>query len=328
MAGQDWFEKDFYKTLGVSKDADQAAVKKAYRKLARTLHPDTNPGDKAAEERFKEVSEAYAVLSDPEQRQQYDSVRAMAGGGARFAAGPGGGAAGFEDMLSGMFGGRGRQMRFSTNGGGAGINLEDLLGGMAGGGGFGGGFGGRRMPVRGKDVAASVTLPFRQAVQGSTQSLTVDGRPMTVRIPAGVSDGQKIRLKAKGQSSPNGGEAGDLIITVTVPSHPVFSIQGNNLRLTLPVSFDEAALGARIDAPTLDGAKVTLKVPAGTASGKVLRVKGKGITTAKGTGDLLVKVEVAVPQKLKGAAKKAVEELREATKGTDPRAELMSQAGQ
>jgi molecular chaperone DnaJ len=326
MAGQDWFEKDFYKTLGVPKDADQAAVKKAYRKLARTLHPDTNQGDKAAEERFKEVSEAYSVLSDAEQRKQYDSVRAMASGGARFAAGPGGaGGAGFEDMFSGMFGGGGgTRMRYST--GGAGINLEDILGGFAGGGFGGAGFGGGTTPVKGQDLQASVTLPFRQAVQGSTQQLTVNGRAITVRIPAGVTDGQKIRLKGKGAASPRGGEPGDLIIAVTVPPHPVFAVDGNNLRLTLPVTFAEAALGARIEVPTLDGTQVAVKVPGGTPSGRVLRVKGKGITTAKGTGDLLVLVQVAVPHKVTGAVKKVLEDLREATKDDDPRQALMAEA--
>ncbi|MDR0592198.1 MAG: DnaJ domain-containing protein [Bifidobacteriaceae bacterium] len=352
MAGQDWFEKDFYKTLGVPKTADAAAVKKAYRKLARTLHPDHNPGDRAAEERFKEVSEAYSVLSDPEQRQQYDSVRAMAAGGARFQAGPGGGAGGgFDDMFSAMFGGRagagGTRMRFSTGGAGGGpggargegFNLEDILGafggsdtfgGFGGAGGYGrgrsGGFGGG--PVPGADVRASVTLPFREAVAGSTQVLTVDGQQMTVRIPAGVRNGQRIKLAGKGQPSPNGGPPGDLVITVTVPVHPVFSLDGNNLRITVPVTFAEAALGSRIEVPTLDGGSITVKVPGGTPAGRTLRVKGKGITTAKGAGDLLVTITVAVPAKVSGRAKEALEELREATRGDDPRAELRRQAAQ
>ena len=326
MTGQDWFEKDFYKTLGVPKDADQAAIKKSYRKLARVFHPDANAGDPSAEERFKEVSEAYSVLSDPKQRSQYDSVRAMAGGGARFAAGPGGpgGAGGFEDLFSGMFGGGGGRVRFSTNGGGGGgINLEDLLRGQGGTGGFGGFGGGSN---RGQDRAASVSLPFRQAVQGSTTTLSMNGQTINVRLPAGVTNGQKIKLKGKGAPSPFGGEPGDLIVTVSVPPHPVFRVDGNNLRLTVPVSIDEAALGAKIEVPTLDGAKVGLKVPAGTPSGRVLRVKGKGITTTKGTGHLLVTIQVVVPQTLNAKAKKAMEELREALHGSDPRAELMTQA--
>jgi len=329
MTGQDWFEKDFYKTLGVPKDADDAAIKKSYRKLARVFHPDTNAGDVTAEERFKEVTEAYSVLSDPEQRRQYDSVRAMAGGGARFAAGPGGpgGPGGFEDMFSGMFGGGGGRVRFATNGGpGGGINLEDLLGAYGGAGGFGG-YGGRPSS-RGQDVTASVSLPFRQAVQGSTTTLSLDGRTITARIPAGVTNGQKIKLKGKGAPSPHGGPPGDLIITVEVPPHPVFKVEGNNLRLTVPVTVDEAALGAKIEVPTLDGDKVSLKVPAGTPSGRVLRVKGKGITTAKGTGHLLVTIQVAVPQSLNAKAKQALEDLREALAGSDPRADLMKQAAQ
>jgi len=325
MTGQDWFEKDFYKTLGVPKDADNAAIKKSYRKLARVFHPDTNAGDVTAEERFKEVTEAYSVLSDPEQRRQYDSVRAMAGGGARFAAGPGG-PGGFEDMFSGMFGGGGGRVRFATNGGpSGGINLEDLLGAYGGGGGFGG-YGGD--PRRGQDLAASVSLPFRQAVQGSTTTLTLDGRTITARIPAGVTNGQKIKLKGKGAPSPHGGPPGDLIITVNVPPHPVFKVDGNNLRLTVPVSFDEAAMGAKIEVPTLDGDKVSLKVPTGTPSGRVLRVKGKGIATTKGTGHLLVTVQVAVPQSINAKAKQALEDLREALAGSDPRADLMKQAAQ
>ncbi|MDR1293658.1 MAG: DnaJ domain-containing protein [Bifidobacteriaceae bacterium] len=343
MAGQDWFEKDFYATLGVPKDADAAAIKKAYRRLARQLHPDANPGDTASEERFKDVGEAYAVLSDPEQRQQYDAVRAMAGGGARFAAGPNGagGAGGFEDLFSGMFGG-GTRVRYSSGGG---LNLDDLLGGLggmggagahggaggfgrtAGPGGFGGGgaggFGGSR---NGRDIPASATLPFRQATQGSTVSLTVGDRAVTARIPAGVADGAKIRIKGKGEPSPAGGAPGDIILTVHVTPHPVFTLDGANLRLTVPVTFSEATLGARIDVPTLDGAKVSVRVPAGTPSGRVLRVKGRGVATAKRTGDLLITGQVAVPATLTGEAKAAVDAFREDTTGTDPRADLFRQA--
>ena len=201
MAGQDWFEKDFYATLGVPKDADAAAIKKAYRKLARTLHPDHNPGDARAEGRFKEVGEAYAVLSDPEERKQYDAIRAMAGGGARFSAGPGGasqsGGAAFEDLFGGLFGagaGAGAggrpgdpRMRYSTQGAGGGAGFEDLLGGLFGaGGGAGPGFRGARGPQRGVDLEATTTLPFRQAVEGSTITVSVEGRRVTARIPPGV----------------------------------------------------------------------------------------------------------------------------------------------
>ncbi|MBO0901742.1 DnaJ domain-containing protein [Cellulomonas sp. zg-ZUI222] len=327
MTGQDWIEKDFYAVLGVAKDADAATIKKAYRKLARQLHPDQNPGDAKAEARFKDIGEAYAVLSDPEQRQQYDQLRAMAGG-ARFTAGGrgAGGTAGFEDVFGGMFGGGangpGGRVRYSSGGAG-GAGFEDILGGLFGG---AGGFGAARGPQRGTDLTATTTLPFRTAVEGSTISLSVEGRTVNARIPAGVRDGQKIRLRGKGRPGDDGAPAGDLVITVHVEPHPVFSIDGDNLRVTVPVAFDEAALGATIDVPTLDGSTVRVKVPAGTPSGRTLRVKGKGVATSRHTGDLLVSVQVVVPQKLSGAAKEAVQAFGIATSGQDVRADLMAQA--
>jgi len=323
MTGQDWLEKDFYKTLGVSKDADDATIKKAYRKLARDLHPDRNPGDSAAEGRFKEVGEAYSVLSDPEQRKQYDALRAMAGGGARFSAGSGGpsGGAGFEDLFNGMFSGGGGRTRFSTGGGGG---FEDILQDMFGGG--GGGFGSRRTAQRGGDIATSATLPFRSAVEGAKVQLTTNGRSMTVRIPPGVKDGQKIRLRGKGQAGRGGGEPGDMVVTVHVEPHPVFSMEGHNLRITVPVTFAEAALGATIEVPTLSGDTVRVKIPAGTPSGRTLRVKGRGVLTPKETGDLLVTVQVAVPSHLPADARKAVEAFAAATQDEDPRADLRARA--
>jgi|SRR5690625_2269719 len=319
MTGQDWFDKDFYAVLGVPKDADENQIKKAYRKLARDLHPDRNPGDDSAEQRFKEVGEAYSVLSDPEKRQQYDAIRAMAGGGPRFAAGPGGaGGAGFEDLFGGMFG-SGPRMRYSTSGGG---DFEDVLSGM-----FGGGFGGPR-PTRGADIHSSARLPFRQAVEGATVQLTTNGRRMKVRIPPGVGDGQKIRLRGKGQPGQAGGAPGDLVVTVQVEPHPVFSIDGNKLRMTLPVTFAEAALGATVEVPTLDGSRVRLRVPAGTPAGRTLRVRGRGVATKQGTGDLLVTLQVAVPTRLNAAAKQAVEDFAAATADEDPRADLYRLAAQ
>ncbi len=331
MAGQDWFEKDFYATLGVAQDADGAAIKKAYRKLARKLHPDANPGDDEAERRFKEVGEAYSVLSDPEQRQQYDAIRTMSRGGARFAPGGAGGSGGFEDLLGGLFGGaagggHGQRVRFSTGGQG-GPDLEDLLGGMfsGGAGGFGG-YGSTRGPRRGQDVNATTTLGFREAVSGATVTLRKpDGGTITTRVPAGVRDGQKIRLRGKGGAGDEGAPAGDLFITVTVTPDPVFSRTGNDLVVTVPVTFAEAALGAQIDVPTLDGT-VRVKVPAGTPSGRTLRVKGRGITSGKTTGDLRVTVQVAVPRKLNDDARRAVEAYAAATTGENPRAELMARA--
>jgi len=336
MTGQDWFEKDFYATLGVPKNADAAAMKKAYRKKARTLHPDHNPGDAVAEAKFKDVGEAYAVLSDPEQRQQYDAVRAMAGGGARFSAPGAGGAggAGFEDLFGGLFGaGTGGQQRarYSTSGP---AGFEDILGGMfAGGGGQGGpaGFRGARRPQRGVDLEATTTLPFRQAVEGSTVTLQVDGRKVTSRIPAGVRDGQKIRLRGKGRPGEGGGTAGDLVITVAVEPHPVFALDGRDLRVTLPVTFAEAALGAQVDVPMLDGSTVRVKVPEGTPSGRTLRVRGRGVTAGAGdngpaAGDLLVTVQVAVPQRLSDDARAAVTAFATATADADVRAELRARA--
>ncbi len=323
MTGQDWLEKDFYAMLGVPKDADQAAIKKAYRKLARQLHPDHNPGDAKAEARFKDIGEAYSVLSDAEQRQQYDQLRAMTGG-ARFTAGSragGPGGAGFEDVFGGLFGGGaggGSRVRYPTGGGG----FEDVLGGLFG----GGGFGQPRGPRRGVDLTASTALPFRTAASGSTVSLSVEGRTVNARIPAGVKDGQKIRLRGKGRPGEPGAEPGDLVITVSVEPHPVFSADGTNLKVTVPVAFDEAALGATIEVPTLDGTPVRVKVPAGTPSGRTLRVKGKGIVTPRATGDLLVTVQVVVPQKLTPAAREAVQAFGIATSADDPRANLMAQA--
>ncbi len=329
MTGQDWLEKDFYAVLGVSKTADANEIKKAYRKLARTLHPDHNPGDTRSEARFKEVGEAYAVLSDPEQRQQYDQLRAMAGG-ARFAAGSGGpgGAASFEDLFGGMFGGgAGPRVRYQQSGGAGapGAGFEDILGGLFGGGG-GGGPAGFRVPRGGIDLSATATLPFRQAVEGSTVTLSVDGQNLTVRIPAGVHDGQKIRMRGKGRAGEPGGQPGDLIVTVKVLPHPVFSLEGDDLRVTVPVTFAEAALGTTVDVPTLDGSSVRMRIPEGTPSGRVLRARGKGVTTSRGTGDLLVTVQVAVPQRLNGAAREAVEAFAKATAGEDPRAELVARA--
>ena len=329
MTGQDWFEKDFYAVLGVPKNADGPAIKKAYRKLARTLHPDQNPGDAAAEERFKEVGEAYSVLADAEQRQQYDAIRAMAGGGARFSAGPGGGggAAGFEDLFGGLFGhdagGTGPRVRYTTQGG---AGFEDLLGGLFGGG--GGGFRATRGPQRGQDVEATTTLPFRQAMEGSTVSLMVEGRTVNARIPPGVRDGQRIRLRGKGRPGEQGGPAGDLVIAVHVEPHPVFGLDGRDLRATVPVTFAEATLGAQIEVPTLDGRSVRVKVPAGTPSGRTLRVRGHGVHAPQGTGDLLVTVQVVVPQRLSDTARAAVQAFDAATADGDVRADLRTRAAQ
>ncbi len=300
MASQDWLEKDFYKVLGVAKDVSEAELKKVYRKLARKYHPDSNPGDAKAEAKFKEITEANSVLSDPETRKEYDQFRAM-GGGARFTApggNPGANNAGFEDVFANLFGGRG------------------------------GGFGGFGGPMPGADLSAATTIPFIDSINGTTIRLNYEGMAaINAKIPAGVSDGQKIKLRGKGQPSPNGGPNGDLIITVSVKPHSVFSRDGNNLRLTVPITFAEAVLGATISVPTLGGDPVKLKVAPNTPNGRVLRVKGKGVPSAKGTGDLLASVEVLVPTHISDKAAKALAEFDELLPKEDPRADLLNRAG-
>ena len=306
MASQDWFDKDFYKVLGVTKDVSDAELKKVYRKLAREYHPDSNPNNAAAEAKFKEISEAYSVLSDKTQRAEYDQIRAM-GGGARFTGGAGGfpgggfpgGAAGFEDVFSNLFGG----------------------GGMGGFGGFGG-------PQRGQDLSHRATIDFIDSIKGTTLKLNFDrGGQVQVKIPAGIQDGQKVKVRGKGAPSPNGGEAGDLLVSVHVKPHPVFVRDGNNLRVSVPVTFVEASLGATISVPTLGGEPVKLKVSPGTPNGRVLRVKGKGVESSKGTGDLLATVEIAVPSHLSDKAKKKLEEFNELVPQEDPREDLLLRAG-
>ncbi|GAA1858237.1 DnaJ C-terminal domain-containing protein [Microbacterium koreense] len=328
MASQDWFDKDFYKTLGVSKDVSDADLKKTYRKLARKYHPDSNQGDASAEAKFKEISEAYAVLSDRDQREEYDQIRAM-GSGARFTAG-GRGAGGFEDVFS-QFG--------QSRGGGRYTSAEDFedifsmfgqQGGGFGSGRFGqstGGFRGFGGPTRGADVTARTTIDFTTAAKGETITLQgEDGRPFKVKIPAGVVDGQKIRLRGRGRPSPDGGETGDIIVQVSVRAHPVFERDGLNLRVKVPVTFTEATLGATIEVPTLGGDPVKLRVAPGTPSGRVLRVKGRGVETQKGTGDLLAEVQVAVPAHLDDAAREALERFQSLEPKENPRADLMAKA--
>ena len=374
MSNADWANKDFYQVLGVAKDADQAAVKKAYRKLARENHPDSKPGDKAAEDRFKQIAEAYDVVGDPAKRTEYDQMRAAFAGG--FGGGQGGGFPGGQA---------------------GGFDISDLFGDLFNRGGGGGGFGGTRTraprAARGADVEAETRLSFADAVEGTTISMrlssdapcptcsgtggkpgtrphvcgTCDGagvvissvgggfsmnetcpechgrqlvydescptchgsgrglssRTVSARIPAGVRDGQKIRLKGKGAAGENGGPAGDLMITVHVGAHPLFGRKGDNLTLDVPVTFDEAALGAEIKVPTLAGSPVTLRIPPGTPNGRVLRVRGRGAPRKDGSqGDLLVTVDVQVPATLDDASRAAVTAYREARSGEDPRAAL------
>lgn len=321
MASQDWVDKDFYKILGVAKDASDADIKKAYRKLAREHHPDTNAGNTASEKKFKDISEAYSVLSDPEERQQYDAIRAM-GGGARFApGGAGAGNGGFEDMFGGLFtGNTGRHAGgFNPAGGGIPPEFADLFGGFGGGGGY------QRAPQRGADRTASTSISFAGSIRGTTIGLREpNGEVIDVRVPAGIKDGQKIRVRGKGQPSPAGN--GDLMVAVSVKPHDFYTRDGDNLRIHVPVTFPEAALGADIEVPTIDGEKVRVRVPAGTPSGRTLRVKGKGVKTSKGTGDLLVTIDVAVPKHLNKEAEAAVKAFAEATTDADVREGLAAKA--
>ncbi|MFF8383939.1 molecular chaperone DnaJ [Streptomyces kanasensis] len=392
MSTKDFVEKDYYKVLGVPKDATEAEIKKAYRKLAREFHPDANKGDVAAEARFKEVSEANDVLGDPKKRKEYDEARALFGNGG-FRPGPGGAGGSFNFDLGDLFGGA---QGGAGGAGGFGGGLGDVFGGLFNRGGAGAGPGTRTQPRRGQDIESEVTLSFTEAVDGATVPLRMSSqqpcqacsgtgdkngtprvcptcvgtgqvsrggsgsfsltdpcvdckgrgliaqdpcdvchgsgrakssRTMQVRIPSGVSDGQRIRLRGKGAPGERGGPAGDLYVIVHVDSHPVFGRKGDNLTVTVPVSFAEAALGGEIRVPTLGGPPVTLKIPAGTPNGRTMRARGKGAVRKDGTrGDLLVTVEVAVPEGLSAEAREALEAYRRVTADEDPRAELFQAA--
>jgi molecular chaperone DnaJ len=377
MAPQrEWFEKDYYRVLGVSDTASQKDIRSAFRKLSRQYHPDANPDDTAAEERFKEVSAAYDVVGDPEKRKEYDEVRKLGPMGGMFggpgAGGPGAGGFRVEDIgdlgdvLGGLFG-RGRRRGGSGAGGARGTG-----------------------PHRGQDLESELHLAFEDAVHGLTTTVHltseaacstchgtgarpgttprtcpmcegrgviddnqgffsfsspcpecagggylidepcptcrgtgIEHRPreVKVRIPAGVGDGQRIRLRGRGGPGRNGGPAGDLYVTVRVKPHPLFGRRGNDLTITVPITFPEAALGADVAVPTLDGGSVKVRIPAGTRSGRTFRVRGKGVAVRRKTGDMLVTVEVAVPQKLSAEERRAVEALA-AANGASPRAHL------
>lgn len=301
---REWLEKDYYKALGVESGASDKEIKDAYRKLAREFHPDNNPGDEKAEARFKEVGEAYATLSDKEDRKQYDAAREAVKRGT-FTGAPGGGGPQY-------------------------VRIDDLgdLGDLFGGGMFGGlgdlfGFSRntRPAPQPGRDREAELALTFHEAIAGTTKVVDADGRRVTVKTPAGVEDGARIRVRAKGWPGSAGGPAGDLFVRVRAGSHPIFARSGADLKVTVPISFTEATLGADITAPTLDG-KVTLRVPPGTPNGKTFRVTGRGIATTKRKGDLLVSVEVQVPSDLGEEARALIEQLRDLQADENPRAHL------
>ncbi|MGA1591601.1 MAG: DnaJ C-terminal domain-containing protein [Candidatus Nanopelagicaceae bacterium] len=290
MAAKDLYEKDYYAILGVDKKADGATIKKKYRQLARELHPDKTKGDKKLEDRFKEVSEAYDILSDDKKRAEYDQAREM--------------------FKSGVF----RQGANQFSG-----DFSDLFNG--GGDIFSQIFGGRRGPRKGADIQASITISFRDSIFGKE----VDIKPnLTVRIPAGISDGGKVRVKGRGEPGEAG--PGDLYVIVNVVAHPVFSRKGENIHLTVPVTFTEAALGADIPVPTLEGDEVKLRIAPGTANGKTFRVKGRGVKKGVNAGDLIVSIEVQVPQRVDGSAKKALEDFAAATKSEDVRSDFLQRS--
>lgn len=384
----DWATKDFYAVLGVAKGATGDEIKKAYRKLARENHPDSNPGDDAKHEKFKAVAEAYDVVGDAEKRKKYDQARELfsrggyGGGFGGRSAGPGG--VNLDDLLRDRAGG-------GAGGGGAGFG--DLFGDL-----FGGGFGSRRQAraTRGRDLETTATIGFTDALDGVTVSLrisadgacatcsgtggkpgtkphvctTCDGtgyvtasmggafsmnetcpacggrqlvydhpcptchgagtgrstRTIQAKIPAGVKDGQRIRLRGKGASGEHGGPAGDLYVSVKVVDHRVFGRKGEHLTVDVPVSFPELALGAEVKIPTLGGAPVTLRIPAGTPDGRTFRVRGKGAPGKDGkVGDLLATVHVKVPGSLSPAAKEALEAYAAATSDTPLRANLFTE---
>ena len=317
MSTKDNLEKDFYAVLGVPKDAAAADIKKAYRRLARKHHPDANKGDSSAEEKFKEISEAYDVLSDETRRRGADVESEVT--------------LGFTEAVHGVTvplrltgesacatchgtGARaGTTPRVCPTCQGSGQVSRDV-------GGFG--FAEPCRDCRGRGLIVDDPCPV---CHGSGRALST--RTVNARIPAGVKDGQRIRLKGKGAPGERGGPAGDLYIVVHVTPHPVFGRRDEHLTLTLPVTFPEAALGSQVQVPTLGGAPVTLKLPPGTANGRTFRVRGKGASRRDGTlGDLLVTVEVAVPQKLDGKTRELLEAYRAATAGDDPRASLLHAA--
>jgi curved DNA-binding protein len=322
---------DLYGVLGVSRDADADAIKKAYRKLAQKLHPDKNPGNKQVEARFKSVNQAYDVLSDAKKRKLYDEF------------GEEGLREGFDADRVRAYkqwssrqggGGRGRGSSVWSDGEGGGIRIEDLFGGAVPGGQanatsdlFGDLFGrrgqqGRRGPVKGGDLESEITIDFASAVKGATMDLRAsDGKSFTVRIPPGATEGSRIRVPGQGALSPNGGPSGDLMLLVHVEPHPFFRREGDDLHLDVPVTVSEAYRGAKIRVPTTDGF-VSLRVPEGTQSGGVLRVRGKGVhRKGKTPGDLYVHFLVRVPTSRSPEVAAIIDQLA-AHEGDDPRTEL------
>lgn len=347
MAETDWLKKDYYAILGVSESATDDEITKAFRKLARKYHPDLNH-EKGADEKFKDVNEAYNTLHDAGQRKKYDAIRRLGAGGARFT---GGGSQGFNaDDFEGLFG--------SMFGGAGGANINDILRQFGGGSGthvrfsngFGGGqnfsgqgFGGQNFgaghnfgsqgyagngftgfgnntgnpysarPEQGRDIRSSVSLTFAQAVRGATVELSVNKKSFKARIPAGINNGQTIRLPGRGHEGVNGGKNGDLFLEVNVASDPVFRLNGRNIERDLPLTVAQAALGDVVETRGVDGEVIKVRVPAGTSGGTRLKVAGKGVQAPQGAGDLLLRVQLRLPQRLNAAAKKALKTFDEKT---------------
>jgi molecular chaperone DnaJ len=305
MAAKDLYEKDFYKILGIGKSATGDEIKKKYRSLARELHPDKTKGDTAMEEKFKAVSEAYDILSDGKKRAEYDQARDMFERGGMRA--PQGGQNFQGGDFSDIFGGG---------------NPQDIFANLFGG-------GGRRGPRKGQDLQTEATITFKEAAFGTTLELrlSADGGPsqnISARVPAGVNDGAKIRVKGKGSKGEAG--PGDLFILLHVKPHAIFSRKGENIALTVPVTFTEATLGGDIKVPTLAGDEVTLRIAPGTSNGRVLRVKGRGISKGTTVGDLLVTIEVQVPQRVEGEALEALKKYAEATADQEVRKDFNTKA--
>lgn len=299
---KEWLEKDYYAVLGVGKDASHKEIKKAFRKLARKFHPDNNQGDKAAEARFKEINEAYDTIGTDETRKEYDHARDVG----YFVGDPGGGQhrVNVEEMFGGGFSGGSAQDLFG--------GFQDLF------------TGGRRQtqPTKGPDATGSVSLTFHEALQGATRELVVNGSNVKVKIPRGIAQGTKVRVKGKGGPGANGGPSGDLYVEVSVGRHPIFGRSGKrDLTVEIPITYSEAALGATISIPTLTGT-TKIKVPAGTSSGTTLKLSGKGVETARSTGDMLVTLTIAVAKDPTPKEQEALERLREAESGRDPRSHL------
>ena len=302
MAAKDLYEKDYYQILGVAGNADAAAIKKQYRKLARELHPDKTKGDKKLEDRFKAVSEAYDILSDSKKRREYDDARQAFKSG-RVPPGFNGGGQGFNGGdFSDLFGPSGDI--FSTL------------------------FGGARQR-HGADLQTEASISFKDSIYGTELNLRLSPSgsaptSITTRVPAGIKDGAKIKIKGRG--APGAAGPGDLYVLVHVTPHPIFSRKDENIHLTLPITFSEAALGADISIPTLDGDEVTVRIAPGTPSGRTLRVKGRGVKKGSSVGDLMITLDVRIPQRVDGEAKQAIEKFANATKDFNPRAELFTKA--